>query len=193
MGARRLRTPCPRARGGLGHRWPTCHTRGHLGDLRRRCLLPDQEGGRALSILHRTRGPSDPTGANTNLQKVLAISQVNRRRAVGDRKVLFVAAALPIMLILVIGFVSGRDVRAPLGIVTVDRGPIAARLVSLLDSFPSVQVHLESNVGSERDAVLRGQLLGALVVPDDFDASVSAGRTATLQVLTRSGNTAAFQ
>jgi ABC-2 type transport system permease protein len=146
-----------------------------------------------LSILHRTRGPSDPTGANTNLQKVLAISQVNRRRAVGDRKVLFVAAALPIMLILVIGFVSGRDVRAPLGIVTVDRGPIAARLVSLLDSFPSVQVHLESNVGSERDAVLRGQLLGALVVPDGFDASVRAGRTATLQVLTRSGNTAAFQ
>jgi ABC-2 type transport system permease protein len=54
-------------------------------------------------------------------------------------------------------------------------------------------VHLESNVGSERDAVLRGQLLGALVVPDGFDASVRANRTATLQVLTRSGNTAAFQ
>ena len=131
--------------------------------------------------------------ANSNLSKVLAISQVNRRRAVGDRKVLFVAAALPIMLILVIGFVSGRDVRAPLGIVSMDRGPIAARLVSLLDSFPSVQVHIESNVASERDGVLRGQLLGALVIPEGFDTSVRDGRTATLQVLTRSGNTAAFQ
>jgi ABC-2 type transport system permease protein len=130
---------------------------------------------------------------NSNLSKVLAISQVNRRRAVGDRKVLFVAAALPIMLILVIGFVSGRDVRAPLGIVNMDRGPIATRLVSLLDSFPSVQVHLESSVASERDAVLRGQLLGALVIPEGFDTSVRGGRTATLQVLTRSGNTAAFQ
>jgi ABC-2 type transport system permease protein len=130
---------------------------------------------------------------NSDLSKVLAISQVNRRRAVGDRKVLFVAAALPIMLILVIGFVSGRDVRAPLGIVAVDHGPLATRLVDLLESFPSVQVHLESSVGTERDAVLRGQLLGALVIPQGFDASVRANRPAAVSVLTRSGNTAAFQ
>src|ERR1700691_5907797 len=97
------------------------------------------------------RLPRRHADGNSNLSKVLAISQVNRRRAVGDRKVLFVAAALPIMLILVIGFVSGRDVRAPLGIVEVDHGPISTRLVTLLESF------------------------------------------STLQVLTRSGNTAAFQ
>lgn len=143
-----------------------------------------------MRLRHRTAGSS---GRDTNLSKVFAISQVNRRRAVGDRKVLFVAAALPIMLILVIGFVSGRDVRAPLGIVNFDHGPIATRLVHLLDSFPSVQVRTESSVAAERDAVLRGQLLGALVVPQGFDESVAADRAATLQVLTRSGNTAAFQ
>ncbi len=147
------------------------------------------------------RGGSRSSGSATNpsrerhpdLSKILAISAINRKRAVGDHRVLFVAAALPIMLILVIGFVSGRDVRAPLGIVEIDHGPIAARLVSLLDQSPSVQVHLESSPASERDGVLRGTLLGALVVPSDFDATVRAGRTADLQVLGRVGNTGATQ
>jgi ABC-2 type transport system permease protein len=128
-----------------------------------------------------------------DLSKILAISAINRKRAVGDHRVLFVAAALPIMLILVIGFVSGRSARAPLGIVENDHGPIALRLVSILDQSPSVQVHIESSPASERDAVLRGTLLGALVVPSDFDATVRAGSSADLQVLGRVGNTGATQ
>ena len=124
---------------------------------------------------------------------MLAISSINRRRAIGDRRVLFVAAALPIMLILVIGFVSGRDVRAPLGIVTIDHGPLGTRLVELLEKSPSVQVHLESSSASERDGVLRGTLLGALVVPSDFDAKVRSGSAPDLQVLARVGNTGGTQ
>jgi ABC-2 type transport system permease protein len=150
-----------------------------------------------MSLFRRLRrdvdGASPRIERHPDLAKVLAISAINRRRAIGDRRVLFVAAALPIMLILVIGFVSGRDVRAPLGIVTVDHGPLGTRLVELLEKSPSVQVHIESSASSERDGVLRGTLLGALVIPADFDATVRAGRTTDLQVLGRVGNTGAVQ
>ena len=142
---------------------------------------------------NRNRGPLEKQDRHSDLSKILAISSINRRRAIGDRRVLFVAAALPIMLILVIGFVSGRDVRAPLGIVTIDHGPFGTRLVELLEQSPSVQVHLESSPASERDAVLRGTLLGALVVPADFDETVRTGHVAELQVLGRIGNTGATQ
>jgi ABC-2 type transport system permease protein len=129
---------------------------------------------------------------SSDLQKVAAIWRLNLRRAVGDRRVLFVAAALPIMLILVIGFVSGRDARAPIGVVVSDPGPIASRFLALLQESKSLQVHLESSVAAERDGVLRGTILSALVVPRGFDAAVRAGRPADLQVMARAGNTGAY-
>jgi len=128
----------------------------------------------------------------SDLSKVSAIWRLNLRRAVGDRRVLFVAAALPIMLILVIGFVSGRNARAPLGVVVLDRGPIASRYVGLLKASDSVQVHLESSVASERDGVLRGTILSALVVPKGFDGAVRSGGPADLQVMARAGNTGSY-
>ena len=128
-----------------------------------------------------------------SLAKVIAISNVNQRRAVGDRRVLFVAAALPIMLILVIGFVSGRNVKAPLGVVMLDKGPIAARLVTLLDSSPAVSVRLESDIEDENDDVLRGKLLGALVIPADFDSRVRSGLPAVLKMSGRAGQSGALQ
>lgn len=105
---------------------------------------------------------------------------------------LFVAAALPIMLILVIGFVGGRTLKAPLGIVALGRGPLEARLVQLLEQSPSVQVHLESSVAAERDDVLRGKILGALLIPANFDANVKGGQQSDLQMLARAGNTSAY-
>lgn len=128
----------------------------------------------------------------SSLSKVLAISQINQRRAVGDRRVLFVAAALPIMLILVIGFVGGRDLKAPLGIVVYEHGPFEARLVRLLESSPSVEVRIESSKGTSEDDVLRGVLLGSVVVPSDFDTAVSEGRHVSLDVMERSGNSASY-
>jgi ABC-2 type transport system permease protein len=131
-------------------------------------------------------------GGSGDLGKIIAISQVNQRRAVGDRRVLFVAAALPIMLILVIGFVAGRSQKVPLGVYSTGHGPFEARLVALLDSSDSVQVHVETSLETERDDVLRGILLEALVIPPDFDAQVRAGQPANLQVSSRTGNTGAL-
>jgi ABC-2 type transport system permease protein len=131
-------------------------------------------------------------GGGGDFGKIIAISQVNQRRAVGDRRVLFMAAALPIMLILVIGFVAGRDQKVPLGIYSTGHGPFEARLVALLESSDSVQVHVQTSLQTERDDVLRGILLEALVVPPDFDAQVRAGQPATLQVSARTGNPGAL-
>jgi ABC-2 type transport system permease protein len=128
-----------------------------------------------------------------DVSKILAISRINGRRSVGDRRVLFVAAALPIMLILVIGFVSGRNDRVPLGIVAADHGPFATRLVQLLETSPGVQVHVEQSEQTERDDVLRGILLESLVIPPGFDDDVRAGRAGVLEVSARNGNTSAFQ
>jgi ABC-2 type transport system permease protein len=124
--------------------------------------------------------------------KILAISQLNQRRAVSDRRVLFVAVALPIMLILVIGFVSSRDQKVPLGVFAESHGPFEARLVSLLDSSDAVQVHLETSAQAEHDNVLRGILLEALVIPPGFDEAVQADRPAQLLVTSRTGNTGAL-
>jgi ABC-2 type transport system permease protein len=134
------------------------------------------------------RDPSE-TG---DLAKMIAISRVNQQRAVGDRRVLFVAAALPIMLILVIGFVSGRNDRVPLGVVVSSHGPFEARLVQLLDSSDAVQIHMETSVQTERDDVLRGILLESLVIPKGFDQAVQQHRAAPLQVTARTGNTGAL-
>jgi len=136
---------------------------------------------------------SSNVSRTSNLSKVIAISGVNQRRALGDRRVLFVAAALPIMLILVIGFVGGRTLRAPLGVVAMEHGPFATRFIQLLDKSPIVQVRLESSAASERDDVLRGRILGAVVIPSNFDSVVQNNGTANLQVLARAGNTGAYQ
>jgi linearmycin/streptolysin S transport system permease protein len=127
-----------------------------------------------------------------DLAKVMAISQVNQRRAFGDRRVMFVAAALPVMLIFVIGFVSGRDQRVPLGVVTSSHGPFETRLVQLLDASDAVQVHMESSVQTERDDVLRGILLESLVIPEGFDESVEQHQSGRLQITSRTGNTDAL-
>ena len=137
-----------------------------------------------------TAAPHDAEASS--FSKVIAISQVNQQRAFGDRRVLFVAAALPIMLIFVIGFVSGRNDRVPLGIIASSHGPFETRLVRLLDSSDAVQVHIESSEQTERDDVLRGILLESLVIPEGFDQDVEQHRTARLQVSARTGNTDAL-
>ena len=105
----------------------------------------DQEARGAVTA-RRTHGKDGRMKhQNPDLSKMIAISRVNQHRAVGDRRVLFVAAALPIMLILMIGLVSGRDDRSACGSRLRPR-PVRRAAVRAARLLRSVQVHMESSV-----------------------------------------------
>lgn len=148
-------------------------------------------GGRALGrgAAHRgRRGWRSSTAAGA-----LAIARVNRRRALGDRRLVFVATAMPLLIILVVGLLVGSPTRVPLGVVRLDRGPLATRLVDLLRQSDAVTVRTSPSAGAASDDVLRGILAGAVVIPADFDARLRDGGTPEVQMVGQQGSVTAAQ
>jgi ABC-2 type transport system permease protein len=88
---------------------------------------------------------------------VIAILRVNLRRAVGDRRYLFVATVLPVLFIFVTGLLAGSP-KEPIGLV---HPP--ARLVQLVDQTADLKVRIEPNRAQLSDDILRGRVVAGLV------------------------------
>jgi ABC-2 type transport system permease protein len=88
---------------------------------------------------------------------VIPVVRVNVRRAVGDARLVFVATALPVLFILVIGLLAGSP-REPIGLVHP-----SPRLLQLIDRTNSLKAHLEASRSTLADDILRGRVVAGLV------------------------------
>jgi ABC-2 type transport system permease protein len=88
---------------------------------------------------------------------VIAIVRVNLRRAVGDRRYLFVATVFPVLFIFVTGLLAGSP-KEPIGLV---HPP--ARLLALVERTADLKVRIEPNRAQLSDDILRGRVVAGLV------------------------------
>jgi ABC-type multidrug transport system permease subunit len=88
---------------------------------------------------------------------VIPIVRVNLRRAIGDRRLLFVATLFPVVFILVTGLLAGSP-KEPVGLVHP-----SARLVQLVASTGDLKVRIEPNRAQLGDDILRGRVVAGLV------------------------------
>ena len=89
---------------------------------------------------------------------MIPIVRVNLRRAVGDRRYLFVATIFPVLFILVTGLLAG-SAKEPVGLVHP-----SARLLQLAQHTPDVKVRVEPNRAQLSDDILRGRVVAGLVM-----------------------------
>ncbi len=132
-------------------------------------------------------------GTGSNWPKVFAMTRLSRQRATTDRRFLFVAGILPFVIILLVGSLVGNINRVPLGVIQLDHGPLADRLVSLLERSDAVKVSFAPSTSQVRDKVLRGLLAGGIEIPADFDAALQAGQVPVLDEIGQVGAGASAQ
>lgn len=117
--------------------------------------------------------------------KAVAIAANDLRRLVRWRANIFFLFVLPMLIILLLGAAFGGSQKARFGILQRDRGPLAQQLATALADRPSVGiVHYNSRSALET-AVARGDIDAGLVVPDDYEARLRAGKNVTLSYFGR--------
>ncbi len=88
---------------------------------------------------------------------MIPIVRVNLRRAVGDRRYLFVATVFPVLFILVTGLLAGSP-KEPIGLVHP-----SARLLRLADQAGDLKIRIEPDRAQLSDDILRGRVVAGLV------------------------------
>jgi len=88
---------------------------------------------------------------------VIPIVRVNLRRAVGDRRYLFVATIFPVLFILVTGLLAGSP-KEPVGLVHP-----SPRLLQLVEHTDDMKVRIEPDRSQLSDDILRGRVVAGLV------------------------------
>lgn len=117
------------------------------------------------------------------------------RVTVRDRAALGILIAMPIILIVILssalGSISSSVSEIPVAIVNLDRGSVGAQITDgfFTDSqlerlFAARRIR---SVSEARAAVERGDLVGALVVPETFSRRLNTGRSSQLTVYTDPG------
>jgi ABC-2 type transport system permease protein len=89
---------------------------------------------------------------------VIPIIRVNLRRAIGDRRYLFVATVFPILFILVTGLLAGSP-KEPVGLVQP-----SARLLQLAEHAGDLKIRVEPTRAQLSDDILRGRVVAGLVM-----------------------------
>ena len=112
---------------------------------------------------------------------MIPIIRVNLRRAIGDRRLLFVATLFPVLFILVTGLLAGSP-KEPIGLVHPSQ-----RLVHLVAHTGDLKVRIEPNRAQLGDDILRGRVVAGLV---RLPAPAGAQR---VEFLSESASTSAIQ
>lgn len=110
------------------------------------------------------------TGA---MRQVLAIAAVSVRRLVRDRSNVFFVLIFPMLLVLLIGAqFGGTQSSLPLAVVAEDVGPLGEQLVAEVEATDLVEVVPFDTADAAVEAVARGQVTGALVLPPGYDEAI---------------------
>jgi ABC-2 type transport system permease protein len=122
--------------------------------------------------------------------KILTIAMTQLRRLARDRSNIFFVFILPMMLILILGAAFGGEYDPRVGVVVLGGGELADDFVERMKSAEGIVV----STWEDRDEVVlmveRGQLEAAVIVPDDYDAQLSAGQASTVEFIARQDESA---
>jgi ABC-2 type transport system permease protein len=117
--------------------------------------------------------------------KALAIARLTMKRFLRDRTSLFFSAALPLVLIFLIGTATSQfdDTESPVGVVTDGTGALTNDLRHALDDSRLIEVKGYDDAGSLAKAVRRGVVPAGVVIPDDYDEQLLAGKPVDVELL----------
>lgn len=120
--------------------------------------------------------------------KILTIGLTSLRRTVRDRTSLFLLLILPVLVILLVGFLFGENQRAfRLGVVNESSGPLAGDLTAGLNRSPLLDVRNYDDLDALRRAVRRGRVVAGVLVPRDYEDAVRSGGAVEVTLVSESG------
>ena len=115
----------------------------------------------------------------------LVIATTNVRRMLRDRSNIFFVFIFPMLLILVIGATFGGGFTPRIAVVGGDDGPLAGEILAGLEDRDQLEVVASADRAAALEAVERGRVNAAVVVPARYDALVAAGETVTIEFMAR--------
>jgi len=118
-------------------------------------------------------------------QRLLAVSRKEFLHVRRDPRSLGLGIAIPVVLLLLFGYVLTLDVdRVPLAVRDLSRTPESRELVSRFEGSRYFLVALRAEGPPEVEAAIDGgRVLAALVIPEDFAARVRSDRPSVVQLI----------
>jgi ABC-2 type transport system permease protein len=120
--------------------------------------------------------------------KVLQIAWVNAKRILRDRVATFFLFVFPIILILLIGVSFGGSFTPRLGVVSGPSGHLSGELRNRLGEIEGVEIERFTDAAELIDAVERGRVEAGVIIPNGYDAELTAGETADVGYVARPGD-----
>ncbi len=119
------------------------------------------------------------------LRKIGAITRKEFYHLIRDYRSLYLAFAIPLILILLFGYALSLDVdNIRTVVVDYDRTPQSRELIRRLDASP--YVHVTARPATSREAtgwLDHGRAILAVIIPPDWTKNIQADREASLQIL----------
>jgi len=120
----------------------------------------------------------------------LKIAWVNLRRTFRDRTNLFFLVLFPFLLIMVLGLAFGGQTAPRLAVVATGSGPLTEQLVEELEASSGLDAEAFDDREAAVTAVEQGRAVGAVVVPEDYDARLAGGGEVVLDYVSSADRTA---
>jgi ABC-2 type transport system permease protein len=119
------------------------------------------------------------------VRRILAVFERDLRRMLRNPLALLSAVVLPLLYLFILGnSLQGPIKGLPLGVVMLDTGESSRRVVGALQALErgprTVRLVAAPDIPEAMEALRRGQLSGFIVIPQDFSADVTRGRTTSV-------------
>ncbi|WP_234186714.1 ABC transporter permease [Shinella sp. NM-101] len=126
-----------------------------------------------------------PIHSGFSFRRLMALCLKEARQIVRDPSSILIALVLPVILLFIFGFGISLDTnRLAIGVVMEDHGAEAVRFAAAVSGSPYIDPIFANTMDEIDGRLLRGELRGAIVIPQDFTAKVLAGNAdAHIQVL----------
>ena len=120
-----------------------------------------------------------------SLRRILAVAKKEQKILVRDRFYLFMAIALPVLTMVILGYGINYDVRGlPLGIADLDQSPESRQFVDAFTTSGYFRLAMSTQQSAALDRALdAGGIRVAVVIPSGFSQALHRGRLAEAQVL----------
>ena len=118
------------------------------------------------------------------IQRVAAMAAKEVLHIRRDPRTLYIALAMPVIMLLLLGFGLSFDVdHIPLVLADGDHSPASRRLVRALLATHEFRAVDGDDLAAAETALRRGQAAAALVIPHGFERALADGQTSPVQLL----------
>lgn len=121
------------------------------------------------------------------MSAAVAIATTELRRFLRERSNLFFVFVLPLLLVVFIGIQFGGGAGTPVAVVVPSDDALAAEVAEELDARDGLRTERSDDETAATEAVRRGSLAGAIVIPDGYAAAADEGTLLPVRLLVRPG------